>query len=161
VSAIRRLALEVLGWLLVVLGLAALVLPGPGLLLLVLGLALLAREYEWARRRLDPLRLRALRTAADGVESTPRLLLSILAALALAAAGVLWTINPPAPGWWPVADSLWLVGSWETGLTLVLSAIIALVLLGFSYRRFHGHPEARAEVEREIESADRADESHG
>lgn len=157
--AIRRLALEVLGWLLVALGLAALVLPGPGLVLLVLGLALLAREYEWARRRLNPLRLRAVRAAADGVETTPRLLLSVLAALVLAAAGVLWVIDPPPPGWWPIAESLWLVGSWETGATLIASALLTLVLLWLSYRRFHGHPEARAEVEREIVAADRSDEA--
>jgi len=153
------LALEVLGWVLVLLGLAALVLPGPGLLLLVIGLALLAREYEWARRHLDPLRLRAVRTAADGVESWPRLLLSVLVALGLAAFGVLWIVRPDAPGWWPLPDRLWLVGGWETGVTLELSAVLALTLLAISYRRFHGKPEAREAVERELEEADRRDEA--
>ena len=156
--AIRRLVLEILGWLLVVLGLAALVLPGPGLLLLAIGLALLAREYEWARRRLEPLRLRALRGAADGVATWPRLLMSTTAALVLAACGVLWIIDPAPPGWWPVTDRLWLVGTWETGGTLLLSALIALTLLALSFRRFHGKPTARAELERRLAAADRADE---
>ena len=40
-SAARRLVLEIIGWLLVVVGIAALVLPGPGLLAIVAGLALL------------------------------------------------------------------------------------------------------------------------
>jgi membrane protein implicated in regulation of membrane protease activity len=158
VSRLRRLALEILGWLLVALGIAALVLPGPGLLLLVLGVALLAREYEWARRRLAPLRLRAVRAAADGVESWPKLLMSTVAALALGACGVLWILDPPAPGWWPLPDDLWLLGSWETGVTLELSAVVALVLLVISYRRFHGHPERREAVERELQTADRDDE---
>lgn len=157
-SAIRRVFLEVLGWLFVALGIAALVLPGPGLLLLVAGLGLLSREYEWARRRLEPMRLRALRAAADGVETWPRLLMSVGAALILAAAGVLWIVDPSVPGWWPVRDRYWLVGSWETGVTLEISAAIALALLVMSYRRFHGRPEAREELEREVVAADRADE---
>ena len=147
---LRRLALEVLGWLFVVLGLAALVLPGPGLVLLVIGVALLSREYEWARRRLEPLRLAAVRTAADGVESWPRLLFSALVALGLAACGVLWIVHPQAPGWWPVSDALWLLGGWQTGVTLEISAAVALTLLVMSYRRFHGHPERREAIEREI-----------
>ena len=157
-SAIRRLVLEVLGWLFVVLGIAALVLPGPGLLLLVIGLALLAREYEWARRRLEPLRLRAVRGAAEGVETWPRLLLSVAAALCLVAAGVLWIVNPAAPDWWPLPDRLWLAGGWETGATLEVSAAIALALLVVSYRRFHGNPAARLELDTELSKADRLDE---
>ncbi|WP_017934220.1 PGPGW domain-containing protein [Nocardioides sp. Iso805N] len=157
-SAIRRLLLEILGWLLIVLGVAALVLPGPGLLLLFLGLALLSRQYEWARRRLDPVRLRALRSAADGVATWPRLMMSVLAALALAACGVVWIVNPAVPGWWPVSDRLWLLGTWQTGATLLFSAAVALTLLALSYRRFHNHPEARAELEHELIAADRADE---
>jgi len=158
VSTIRRLFLEVLGWLFVVLGIAALVLPGPGLLLLVLGLALLAREYEWARRRLEPLRLRAMRGAADGVETWPRLLVSVAVALGLVAAGVLWIVDPAVPDWWPLPARLWLAGSWETGATLEISAVIALALLAVSYRRFHGKPHARAELDRELARADRIDE---
>jgi hypothetical protein len=158
VGKIRRLLLEILGWLLVVLGVAALVLPGPGLLLLFLGLALLSRQYEWARRRLDPVRLRALRSAADGVATWPRLLVSTLAALALLACGVVWIVDPPAPGWWPLDEGLWLLGSWQTGATLELSGLLALALLVASYRRFHNRPEARAQLDRELAQADRADE---
>ena len=44
----KRLLLEGLGWILVVVGIAALVLPGPGLLAIFAGMALLATQYEWA-----------------------------------------------------------------------------------------------------------------
>lgn len=155
---LRRLLLEVLGWLLVVGGIAALVLPGPGLLMLFAGLVLLSQQYEWAERRVDPVRLRALRSAADGVQTWPRIVLSTLAALVIGAVGVLWIVRPDAPGWWPLRDSWWLIGGWETGATLLLSCLIALALLVYSYRRFHGRPQARAELERQIGAADRADE---
>jgi hypothetical protein len=158
VSAIRRIVNEVLGWILVVLGLAALVLPGPGLLLLFLGLLLLSRQYEWARRRLDPVRLRAMRSAADGVATWPRVLMSTLAALALAACGALWIVDPDPPRWWPVSERWWLIGTWQTGCTLCLSSALALTLIALSYRRYHGNPAAREALERELTAADRADE---
>ena len=62
-SWFRRTGSEVLGWSLVVLGLALLVLPGPGILALVAGVALLAPHYEWARRIIDPLHDHAASTA--------------------------------------------------------------------------------------------------
>ena len=54
-SWFQRTGSEVLGWILVVVGLALLILPGPGMLALVAGVALLAPHYAWARRILDPL----------------------------------------------------------------------------------------------------------
>lgn len=49
----KRIAVSVLGLILVLAGLAMLVLPGPGLLLLIAGLAVLASEYVWAQRMLN------------------------------------------------------------------------------------------------------------
>jgi hypothetical protein len=151
---VKRLVLETLGWLLVVAGIAALVLPGPGLLMLFAGLALLSQQYEWAERRLEPVRLRALRGAADSVETWPRILFSALVALVILGLGVLWTVRPPAPRWWPLEASYWLLGGAWTGVTLLLSGLLALALLVYSYRRFHGRPEARAALDREIDDAD-------
>jgi hypothetical protein len=153
---VRRLLLEGLGWLLVVAGIAALVLPGPGLLMLFAGLALLSQQYEWAERRVEPVRLRALRGAADGVETWPRIVMSTLAALVIAGFGVLWLVHPPAPSWWPVEATWWLLGGRWTGLTLEISALVALTLLVYSYRRFHGKPQARAELDDEIAESDEA-----
>lgn len=149
----KRLVLEALGWLLVVAGIAALVLPGPGLLMLFAGLALLAREYDWARRRMEPVRLRAMRGAADSVQSWPRILFSTAVVLVLLALGLLWTIHPAAPTWWPLRASWWLLGGAWTGVTLEVSGLLAFVLLVYSYRRFHDRPQARAELEREISRA--------
>ena len=77
-AAAKRIVLEIVGWMLVVVGIAALVLPGPGLLMLAAGLVMLSQEYEWAERRVEPIKNKALRGAAEGVETTLRIALSTL-----------------------------------------------------------------------------------
>jgi Putative transmembrane protein (PGPGW) len=133
---LKRIALEAVGWLLVLGGVAALVLPGPGLLAIAAGLALLSQQYEWARRRLEPVKRRALQTAADGVQTWPRILASCLGAASLIGVGVGWGLRPDAPGWWPLDERWWLPGGWGTGATLILSGLIALALIVYSYRHF-------------------------
>lgn len=133
-AAGKRLALEVVGWLLVVAGIAALVLPGPGLLALFAGLALLSQQYAWARRWVEPVRRRALKTAVDGVRTWPRILLSVGFALALMAAGVVWAVSPDPPSWWTLRDDWWLMGGWAAGATMIVSGIAALALIGYSLR---------------------------
>ncbi len=147
-GAAKRVVLETLGWVLLVAGLAAIFLPGPGLLGIFAGLALLSQQYEWAERRVEPVRIRALRGAAEGVETWPRIVASVLGALVLAACGVLWILSPPAPTWWPFAESWWLPGGIWTAVTQIASAAIAVALIIYSYKRFHGHPEAVAAISR-------------
>jgi hypothetical protein len=134
--ALKRLGLEAAGWLLLLGGLAALVLPGPGLLAIVGGLALLSQQYEWARRRLEPVKQRALQAAADGVETWPRILLSCLGVTALLALGVFWSASPDVPGWWPIDERWWLPGGWPTGVSISISGLVALALILYSYRHF-------------------------
>lgn len=153
-GAAKGIVFEVLGWTLLVLGLAAIFLPGPGLLGIFAGLALLSRRYEWAERRVEPVRLRALKGAAESVETWPRIVASCVGVLVLAACGVLWILDPPAPSWWPLGETWWLPGGVWTGVTQVGSAAIALALIVYSYRRFHGRPEAVDELTREIEEVD-------
>ncbi|HEX9773378.1 MAG TPA: PGPGW domain-containing protein [Steroidobacteraceae bacterium] len=45
----RRIAISIVGGTVLLLGVAMLVLPGPGLLVIPLGLAILGVEYAWAR----------------------------------------------------------------------------------------------------------------
>jgi uncharacterized protein (TIGR02611 family) len=49
-AAVVKVGVSVLGPLVVLVGVAMLVLPGPGLVVMALGTALLALEYDWARR---------------------------------------------------------------------------------------------------------------
>ena len=145
-GAAKRVLLEVVGWVLVLAGIAALILPGPGLLLLAAGLFVLSQQYEWAERRVDPILDRALIGAATGVESLWKVALSVLFAVGLGACGVLWIASPPAPDWWPFSESLWLPGGIPTGITQIASAVVALGLIVWSYHRYHGKPERVAEL---------------
>jgi hypothetical protein len=135
-AATKRLLLETLGWTLVVAGFAALVLPGPGLLALFAGLAVLSQQYEWAERRLEPVKERALRAAADGVATWPRIVASVTGALVLIGCGVVWIWKPPPPAWWPLEEHWWLPGGLGTGVTQVASGLLAIGLVVYSMRRF-------------------------
>ena len=52
----RRLVITIIGGTVVLIGVALLVLPGPGTVVIVLGLAILATEWVWARRLLKRLK---------------------------------------------------------------------------------------------------------
>ena len=140
-SAARRILLEVVGWTLVVLGIAALVLPGPGLLMLFAGLAVLSQQYAWAERRVRPVEKAAKKAAAESVQSWPRIVMSLLGVAWLAGLGVVWGLRPAAPDWWPLRESWWLIGGWGTGATLIASAFIALAMVVYSFRHYRGLSE--------------------
>lgn len=135
-SKAARIGLEILGWLLLAAGVAALILPGPGLLLLALGLWVLAKNYRWADRLLDPVKRAAYRGASESVTSWPRIILSTLLALGLIGLGVYWGVRPAVPSWWPLAEKWWLFGGWGTGVFLIASGLLALGLLGWSMKNF-------------------------
>jgi uncharacterized protein (TIGR02611 family) len=52
----KRIAISIVGGSVLLMGLAMLVLPGPGLLVIPLGLAILGLEFAWARRWLRKVR---------------------------------------------------------------------------------------------------------
>ena len=143
----KRVAVEGLGWILVVVGIAALVLPGPGLLALFAGVALLATQYEWAERRVEPVKKKAMQAAADSVKTWPRIVMSAAGVCWLIALGIYWGIGPAAPSWWPLDDKWWLMGGWGAGGTLVGSGIIAGAMVVYSYFNFRGVKEEQREEE--------------
>jgi uncharacterized protein (TIGR02611 family) len=153
-GAVKRVALEAAGWLLVVVGIVAIPLPGPGFLILAGGLILLSQQYEWAERRVEPIKREALKGAANSVETWPRIIATSLFILLIAGAGVLWYVGPDAPGWWPVSERWWLPGGKATSISQFFSAILAVGLLVWSYRTYHGNPEAIAAVEESAKSDD-------
>lgn len=148
-----RLLQEIGGWLLLAAGVAALILPGPGLLLLALGLWLLAENYAWADRLLDPVKRAAFRGAAESVRTWPRIIMSGTLALGLIAIGIFWGIRPPAPSWWPLAEKWWLFGGWGTGAFLIFSGLLALGLIVWSMKNFRYGDKTLDEVydEQDIE----------
>lgn len=124
-----------LGSVLLVVGIAALVLPGPGLLLILAGLVVLASEYEWAARRVDWMREKALGAAEYGVQTVIRIMLSALGAVAVMASGVFWGLDPQIPEVWVIGPEL-PFGGWGVGASMIVGGAIAAVLLGYSIKRF-------------------------
>lgn len=149
-AVIKKVAIQIAGWLLVLVGIAALFLPGPGLLALFAGMALLATQYEWAERRLEPVKQAALRTAADSVSSWGRIALSGLLIVFLVGAGVVWGLQPPVPSWWPLDAKWWLPGGWGTGGSLIASGVIAAAMLVYSYLNFRGIRDDEAREDQRV-----------
>jgi hypothetical protein len=135
IAEMGNIGRTVIGWALVVLGVAALVLPGPGLLLLLAGLVLLSQEYQWAARRVEPVRRKAFDVARASVASWFRITTSALGALAIVAVGVVWWWNPQIPELGPIGPDLPL-GGWTTGSGIVISGLAALALVVYSIKRF-------------------------
>jgi len=123
----KRVACGTGGGLLLVVGVALLVLPGPGLLLVLAGLLVLANGFPKAQKFVEPVERRAMKAAEESVASPLRLVFSVGTGVALMAAGVVWWVVPGLP-----------LGGWPTGVSLELSGLILLGLLVVSYRRVRG-----------------------
>lgn len=123
---VKRVALATAGSVVLLVGVALLVLPGPGLLLVLAGLVILGRAVPAVSRFEEPVRERAMQGMEASVASPWRIAGSVLAGLALIAAGVVWGVQPVSglP-----------FGGWSTGSSLILSGVILLGLLGWSHRR--------------------------
>lgn len=143
-SWFRRTGSEVLGWVLVFVGLALLVLPGPGLLALLAGIALLAPHYAWARRILDPLHDRAVEAAKEGVSTKARVLLGVAGVFWLFGLGAVWLLAPPIPVFsvwgWDIGPRL--PGGAATGIGLIASGAAGGALLAYSVKRWYPGSEA-------------------
>jgi uncharacterized protein (TIGR02611 family) len=151
-KAAQRVVLEVLGWILVVLGIAGLLLPGPGLLPLFAGLVLLSQQYDWAERRVRPVERAAKKAAAESVQSWFKITLSLLGVSWLVGLGIFWGVRPAAPDWWPLREDWWLLGGWAAGGTLIASGILALAMIVYSFRRYRGLSEEEIVAEVEMSS---------
>jgi len=123
---VKRATIAVAGGVVLLVGIALLVLPGPGLLLVLAGLLILASEFPALERHIDPVRDRAMKAAEDSVSSPLRIAGSVLCGLALIAAGIVWGLR--LFSWLPLPG-------WSTGSSLILSGIVLFALLGWSYRR--------------------------
>jgi hypothetical protein len=140
----RRAGGEILGWILVAVGLALLVLPGPGLLPLVAGIALLAPHYSWAHRILDPLHDHAVEAAKEGVSTKGRVLVGVAGVVWLLGLGAVWLVSPAIPEFslwgWDVGPDL--PGGRATGFGLVVSGVAGGLLLAYSVKRWYPGSEA-------------------
>ena len=131
----KKLAITILGWTLVACGMAAMLLPGPGLLLLLAGLVVLATEYHWARRSVEPVRVQAFRAAEFSVSAWWRIALTAFGGLWLVGMGVVWGLDPRIPQLWIFGPHLPAAG-WGPGVGLIVSGFLVWGLLIYSVVRF-------------------------
>ncbi len=82
-SMVKRVIVGVLGGVITLLGVVALVAPGPGWLIVFTGLGILASEFAWAARLLRQAK-NVANQAADAVKIKKRHRLMIVAALTFA-----------------------------------------------------------------------------
>ncbi len=82
-SMVKRVIVGVLGGVITLLGVVALVAPGPGWLIIFTGLGILASEFAWAARLLRQAK-NVANQAADAVKIKKRHRLMIVAALTFA-----------------------------------------------------------------------------
>lgn len=138
---VRRVAVTILGVALLVVGVAMMVLPGPGILGIVAGLAVLASEYTWARRLLTRARVEAEKVQAAAVASPLRTAGSILMGLVMIAVGVLMFVVDDVA--WPVLDR-WIDKAWSP-VTGGIIAVGGLIVIGTTvYTLVAGRRAAKA-----------------
>ncbi|NUT91073.1 MAG: hypothetical protein HOY78_03505 [Saccharothrix sp.] len=123
-GTVKRVTMTVVGAVVLLVGIALLVLPGPGLLLVLAGLLILAAEFPALERYVDPVRDRAMKTAEESVSSPLRIAATVLGGAVLVGIGVFWGLNEDLP-----------LGGWSTGSSLILSGVIIWGLVVWSYLR--------------------------
>lgn len=149
----QRTGVEIVGWILVPLGIFLMPAPGPGTLVLVFGISLLARRYVWAQRLLGPLERRAVEAAKFGVATWPRIAFSFMGGVWLVVAGFIWWRSPEIPefsilsiGFGPQLPA----HGWATAIGLWASALAAWGLLAYSVVRWREpHKSGEPELPRE------------
>ena len=89
----KRIAVTVVGFVVLLAGVVMMVTPGPGIVVILVGLTILATEWAWAERALDRAKERGQTALRTATASPVRIVLSVVATLAgIAAAVVAWII---------------------------------------------------------------------
>ncbi len=107
-----RLGVTLLGFGVIAAGVVMLVIPGPGWGAIILGIVLLASEYAWARRVLEPVRRgvsHALRLGRHPAVRVTLWVLAVLASVALIGFGI-WYVTRYGFSWTGISvihDHIW------------------------------------------------------
>lgn len=135
----KRFAVTIVGVALLLVGLAMMVLPGPGILFIVGALAVLATEYVWARRFLETAKEKATQAQEAAVASPVRTAGSLIFAVGMVTLGVFMLVLEDRE--WPVLDSLidslW---GWLTGGVLVVMGLVLITTTIVTLRAARGEP---------------------
>ena len=86
----KRIAVTIVGFLVLLAGVIMIVTPGPGWLAIIAGLAILSTEWAWAERALDRAKQQAKRTLETATGSPLLIALSVTLTLAAIAGVLVW-----------------------------------------------------------------------
>lgn len=143
VRLLRRIAVTVVGTVILAVGVVLLVAPGPGLLVILLALIVFAVEYEWARRHLTVVRARA-RSAAD----------KAAASRVATASAILFGVGAIGLGGVLIFTDVLPLSGVGTGAGVALGGLTVLATTAYSVRELR-----RAEKADEVERAQQTGEA--
>jgi tellurite resistance protein TerC len=55
-ARVKRIVVTIIGFIVLIIGILLIVLPGPAFIVIPIGLAILATEYEWAKKIFDKIK---------------------------------------------------------------------------------------------------------
>lgn len=120
---LRRIAITVVGTILLALGVVLLVAPGPGIVVIALALAVFAIEYKWARQRL----IEAKELARSAAEKTATNQVA-------KASAILFGIGTMGLGGVLIFTDILPFSSIGTGVSVALAGLITLATTAYSIR---------------------------
>jgi Putative transmembrane protein (PGPGW) len=120
---LRRIAITVVGVVILGVGLVLLVAPGPGLLVILLAFAVFALEYEWARRRLRDIRDRAMSATVKAAASRVGTVSAILFGLGAIGLGCVLIFSDLLP-----------FSGLGTGIGVAIGGLTVLATTGYGIR---------------------------
>jgi len=119
VRLLRRIAVTVVGTVILAVGVVLLVAPGPGLVVIALALAVFAIEYQWARRNLAAVQERARSAALKAAASRVATASAVLFGIGAIGLGLVVIFTDLLP-WSGVGTG---VGAAVGGLTVLLTVV--------------------------------------
>jgi uncharacterized protein (TIGR02611 family) len=138
IRLLRRIAVSVVGTVILVVGLVLLVAPGPGLVVIALALAVFAIEYQWARRNLAAVQARA-RSAA----------LKVAASRVATASAVLFGVGAIGLGGVLVFTDLLPLSGVGTGVGVAVGGLTVLLTTAYGVRELRNAKKAEEDEDAE------------
>jgi hypothetical protein len=123
VRLLRRIAITVVGTVILAIGVVLLVAPGPGLVVIAVALAVFAVEYQWARRHLGTVQARARSTALKAAASRVGTASAVLFGIAAIGLGVVLICTDLLP-----------FSGVGTGVGAAVGGLTVLVTMAYSVR---------------------------
>lgn len=143
-GALKAASVEIIGWALILAGIAMIALPGPGILGLFAGVVVLSNRYHWARRLKHGMKDKVEDASRESVATKKRIAFSTVCAFTAMGIGAYVLGDPTLPAQIDFSLLGFDIGpkipgaGLGMGISLIVSGIVGLVLLAYSKAK-HGN----------------------